>query len=198
MNTLQQKHLIKLRNVESTNEWNDCLESAKTLLAYVTYDAIVTILVNRILYFLSSVLNLSSEGQKNFDKFPGLKETTSLTELGRHAQDIYLALADKSNQPGINNFRNSLKRLIELITNASSSEMDIDALTGIFAGILMAILLHEWGKKNPDLWIRSFQQKSRGDAFILAKYFWSVPETLALNKKLWHDIADELETALNT
>jgi hypothetical protein len=102
-------------------------------------------------------------------------------------------LLGKSGQPGVNNFRNALRKVRNSEHPESlSSDRAIDALSGI----LMAILSYSWGITHLELWKRSFHQQAHKDAFILAKHFWRDPNTMQLNRELWNDVANDLEAAL--
>lgn len=196
MNDNYQERLASLRNAASTRQWNDCRENVKSLLTATPQVDIARLITRQIKRFLSNASNTYPDDTEVVNEISSLGEVTSFKMMLDRTKRIYLVLEKRSNQPGVNNFRNALKHLMNLDVIEGSPEKYFDDLTDALSGILMAILSHEWGKRNQDLWNKSFRQEARSDAFILAKHFWPDPGTVALNEKLWNEVADDIEAAL--
>lgn len=196
MNDNYRVYLAELRIAASTRQWNECRKNVKSLLTAIPQVDIARILTKQIKHFLSNASNTYPDDTDIVDEISCLVEVNSFRMMLDCVKRIYSILEKRSNQPGINNFRNALKHLMTLDVIEGSPEKYLDDLIDVLSGILMAILSHEWGNQNQDLWNKSFEQRSRSDAFILAKHFWPDPRTVALNEKLWNEVADDIEAAV--
>jgi hypothetical protein len=196
MTDIQENHLKKLRNVESTRQWNECRENVRILLTHMTEIAIVRVLLRQIARFLTDAQKTYPHDEDIIAEISQLEDVTSLKLLFESATSINVILHKRSKEPGINNFRNALKRLQKVGSIESASADYYDTILDVLSGILMAILDHQWGENNPELWHKSFWQETREDAFIRVKHFWSNPKTFQLNKALWNAVADDIESGL--
>lgn len=193
MTNNRETNLKQLRSVESTKKWNDCRENVRLLLQHMTEVGIVRMLLRQIERFLTDVHKSYPDDKDISAEISELGDVTSLKSLLASASSINAIFEKHSSEPGINNFRNALKRLMRLESIETLSVDYYDTMVDVLSGILMAILDHQWGRNNLDLWQRSFWQKTREDALIRVKHFWPSPETVELNRELWSTVADDIE-----
>lgn len=195
-NETYQEALTGLRVAVSVHQWNDCQKNVSQLLLVISQIDVAYIVTRQIKRFLNDVLNNYPTDEHIIDAISSLEAFTSLPTLLDSAKRIYSVLEIRSNEPGINNFRNALKRLMNSATMRDASDEYIETIVDVLSGILMGILDFEWGNYNRELWNKAFWHTSRNDMFIRVKYFWSDPKIIQLNKELWNEIADDIEVAL--
>lgn len=196
MNEQQQETLRILRVAAEQDQWNLCRENVRKLLPDVKQNDGIRIIIRQVVRFLSDFLNAHPEQQEIKKSIDGLNHLQSLEAVSEQVKSIHTLMEKNWDDPGVSNFRNALKKLARLQQFDNRSDEYFETFIEILSGTLMAILAHNWGRENLELWHRWFYRKKPGDFFILAKYFQPHPKTIELSKSLWIEIADEIEMAL--
>jgi hypothetical protein len=185
------KQLQELYEASESSDWNGCLEALRKLLPLLSKQDALSILFVYINQFITGYSN-----DKTLDIWQVQLNCTQIGSTNQNLKDLHLALEIYTIEPGVSNFRNAIKKLINLIEVKVWGQTENEVLLETFAGVLMGILLADWGRENHDSWNRWYQRESRSDMFILATDFWPSLKTKQMIRRLWQSVAKNIEDAL--
>ena len=186
----------KLRILREAADWNLCRESLSELAEKLNQDDVANIIVEQAKHFLLQYLERVPDDAVIAEAISVLATVKGLEDLSVRSQKIRSLLQDKASTPGINNYRNSMREIGQLVTFDHRSEEDIERFVNIISGIILASEDYIWGIDNRELWQRAFELKERKDYFIRAYHFVTDPQVIALNKTLWGQVADTVEKVI--
>ncbi len=189
-----QEILLSLRTFASQREWNLCRETVREMLPLLEQNNTLPIILHPSMQFLQDLLSALPQDEKIPHLIALLDEASSYEDLGARGQVLDKSLEDKSNHPGILNYRNALRKVTQLQQLEYLSNAYLDTWVDILSEILVAVLGHAWGYQNLELWQQWFYGRSR-EAMLIPGYFWASPGYIALEAALWNQVADDIEAA---
>lgn len=111
-----------------------------------------------------------------------------------------MALQHGFTAPGIGNFLKAVYDLTQAMQDKHTPEARIGYMASATVNTIMAELVHNWYGEREKAWqrVRENQQSTSEDvqATRIAYIFWTHPDTVNLDKKLWQDVADSIEYKL--
>lgn len=190
------KQLQELYSASKSLDWNTCLEALKKLLPLLSRTDALRIIFVYVRQFIAGFSNDKILDIWNVEL--NYTQVQSTYQKYQNLKDLHSALENYTIEPGVSNFRNAIKKLINLIEVKEWGQTENEVLVEIFAGVLMGLLLADWGRENHELWNRWYQRESRSDMFILATDFWPDLKTKQMIRRLWHSVAKNIEDALSS
>lgn len=192
MNTQYDEKIKVLRNA---TDWTLCRESLAVLAITLKQNDVVDIILDQARQFLLRYSEDAPDDMIIIDAISTMANVDGLEDLNTNSQITRKILQGKARTPGINTYRNAMREIGQLVTFDPSSEEDIELFVNIISAIILASEDYRWGTDNRELWQKSFEHKNQEDFFIRANYFVTDPQVIALNNKLWSQVAKGIDNA---
>ncbi len=116
-----------------------------------------------------------------------------------------MALQHDFTAPGVGNFLKAVYDLTQAMQDKHTPEARIGFMTSAVVNAIMADLAHAWYSERDKAWqrVRDNQYDPINEAYSdeqatrIAYIFWTHPDTVALDKQRWLEVADSIEYKLS-
>jgi hypothetical protein len=186
----------KIRILRDSTDWTSCRESLAVLATTLNQENVVDIILDQERQFLLRYLEDTPDDPAISKAISVMASVDGLEDLRSKSQIIRNILQGKAGTPGINTYRSAMREIGQIAAFDCTSIEDIELFVNAVSAIILATEDYVWGVKHRELWQKSFEHKNREDFFIRANHFVTDPQIIDLNKKLWSQIAEAIEKAI--
>ena len=107
-----------------------------------------------------------------------------------------MALSQGFTVPGAGNFLKAVYDLTQAMQDKHTSEARIGFMASAVVNANMADLAYAWYSEREKAWEKVRANQEDEQATRIAYIFWTHPDTVALDKQIWHKVADSIEAKL--
>lgn len=107
-----------------------------------------------------------------------------------------MALSQGFTLPGAGNFLKAVYDLTQAMQDNHTSEARIGFMASAVVNANMADLAYAWYSEREKAWEKVRANQEDEQATRIAYIFWTHPDTVALDKQIWHEVADSIEAKL--
>ncbi|MGB7339671.1 MAG: hypothetical protein WBC91_12325 [Phototrophicaceae bacterium] len=104
-----------------------------------------------------------------------------------------MALQQDFDVAGVGNFLKAVFDLTQAMHDKHTSEARIGFMASAVVNATMAELVYNWYGERDKAWRLVQDNQGTEQANRIAYTFWTHPDTVALDKQHWHDLADSIE-----
>lgn len=191
--------LAALETATNRVDWDACAEAFQHLAPSLSEAFLDSLVATRTSRYLQ-ILRQQHPEAHSLRSIVAALTTVESTIASRYARLAVVVDALKSfwPEPGTNNLRGAINRYLVLIFPEHKFNRDFATTNAaeVVAGLVGALAIQKWGNANPDLWRRWFEQRTRDDFFILARYYASNPDVVAHRATLWSEVAADVSRHL--
>lgn len=107
-----------------------------------------------------------------------------------------MALSQEFTTPGVGNFLKAVYDLTQAMQDNHTPEARTGYMASAVVNAIMAELAYAWYSEREKAWEKVRANQEEEQATRIAYIFWTHPDTVKLDKQIWHEIADSIEAKL--
>lgn len=192
MDTQQRLDLEDIRKVAESRNQEQLQFLLKRLLQRMEYYIALSVPMERILAFLPIF-------EQHYPDETWVKQLLlMINNYGKAPENdiAEMALQHEFTLPGVGNFLKAVYDLTQAMQDKHTPEARMGFMASAVVNAMMAELAYNWYSEREKAWEKVRGNQDEEQAKRIAYIFWTHPDTVKLDKQIWHEIADSIEAKL--